>query len=691
MLANLPLLISVGGGLVVLAILFFLVRLVLSQGDNPSSRIDKLLGQRKIMEASRLLVEAGRDGEAIDLLIGERRLAEAARVYLRIGNHERAAELFTKIGDHEAAANSYRKVGRIVDAAKALEQIHGYEESGDLYVQAKDYKQAARMYNKGKQYKKAGDLLLRLGDKKRAAALLAKHYTQIGDLDKAGKHFLLSGKLKQAGETFYKAGEFDKAAQIFEKLGEFRLAAKARLQAGETLAAAEALEKVGDLAAAIRLYEAADEWNKVVELYKRQRNWAALGNIMMRLEKYDLAVEFFKRITPLEEDYMESAMSLASILEGQGDIKESIKKYTEILNFRGVNVQTSKALFAMATLCERTNRADQALPMLRQFDAVGPVAEKAKNWLERLENMVISGAQTMAVNIETMSEEEARQGKVEFELPKRDSIAERYDVVDKIGQGGHGVIYKAFDKTLGRHVVLKFLFRNQVPDDVAKRYFLREAMTTAVLNHPNIVTLYDMGQVGENLYLSMEFIDGITLEDKIRDHSGVLPLDYVASVTYQLCDALQYAHDKSIIHRDIKPGNVMLTGMRKDNVKLMDFGLAKALDENPSKTLIICGTPLYMSPEQIVGDFVDHLSDIYSLGILIFQLLTGKTPFPSANILAHHQFTPAPHPTTLRKEIPVEAGDIVLKALEKARENRYQKASEFAVDLGAALGFPLDE
>ena len=691
MLANLPILFTVGGGIVILAIVFFVVRIMIIARRDPYSEVDRFLGQRKIMEASRLLVELGRTSEAIDLLIEERRLAEAARVYLRVGNHERAAELFAKVGDHEAAANSFRKVGRFPEAAMALEKIHRYEDAGDLYVQAKELKQGARMYNKGKQYKKAGDLLLRLGDKKRAAALLGRHYMQIGELDKAGKHFLLSGKLKQAGETFFKAGEFNKAAQIFEKLGEFRLSAKARLQAGETRAAAEALEKVGDLAGAIRLYEAADEWNKVVELYKRQQNWAALGNIMMRLEKYDLAIEFFKRITPLEEDYMESAMSLAAILESQGDVKESLKKYSEILNFRGVNIQTSKALFALATLCERTNRADEALPMLRQLDVEGPAAEKAKNWLERLENMMIAGAQTMAVNIETVSEEEAKQGKVDFELPKKESIADRYDVVDKIGQGGHGVIYKAFDKTLGRDVVLKFLFRNQVPDEVAKRYFLREAKTTAVLNHPNIVTLYDMGQVGENLYLSMEFIDGITMEDKLRDSDGILPLDYVASVTYQLCDALQYAHNKTIIHRDIKPGNVMLTGMRKDNVKLMDFGLAKALDENPSKTLIICGTPLYMSPEQIVGDFVDHLSDIYSLGILIFQLLTGKTPFPSANILAHHQFTPAPHPTTIRKEIPVEAGDMLLRTLEKARENRYQRAADFATEIGAALGFPLEE
>jgi tRNA A-37 threonylcarbamoyl transferase component Bud32 len=440
------------------------------------------------------------------------------------------------------------------------------------------------------------------------------------------------------------------------------------------------------LKAAIGLFEAAGKWNKVVECYKREKNWHSLGNIMLRLEKYDLAIEFYKRLTPLDEGYLEAAMSMASILEGQGDFGGAIKKYGEILEFKGLSVSNAPALFALCTLCEKNAQPEAALRYVRQFKASGPVEEQARNWEKRLEQMVITSAQTMAVGIEVANEDDVKKSdKVEVAMPQKAGISDRYETVDKIGQGGHGVIYKAFDKILGREVVLKFLFRNQVPSDMARRYFLREAKTTASLNHPNIVTLYDMGQIGDNLYIAMEFIDGMTLEDKMRQVGGPIPFPEAVRIIDQLSEALQYAHDKTIIHRDIKPGNVMLTGPNKDLVKLMDFGLAKALDENPHKTLIICGTPLYMSPEQIVGDFVDHVSDIYSLGVMVFQIFTGRTPFPAANILAHHQFSPPPHPTTVNKQIPIEVGDVILRALEKKREARYQSARQLAQDLKAAL------
>ena len=679
-------LVFVLGGAGVLALILFLVLLLRRPPPSLEDNVARLTAEHKIGEASKLLVDDGRFQEAISLLVQHRRMREAGKIYLRVGDHQQAAKVFSSLKDHETAANCLLKAGDKVGAANEYQKGGLHELSASMFLQAGKMSEAARSYLGAKQYQKAAAVYREMGQKKKAAAIMAAWYKTTGDYLNAGKNLYVAGKLKEAALAFAKAGIHDKAAQLFEKIGEFKLAAKARLQLGEIEVAAEHLERIGETKAAIGLFEAAGKWNRVVECYKREKNWLALGNIMMRLEKYDLAIEFFKRLTPLDEGYKESAMSMASILEGQGDFEGAIKKYTEILEFKGLSVANAPALFALCTLCEKNNQPDVPLSYLRQFNASGTVGEKADNWKNRLEQLVITAAQTMAVGLEVADEDDVRKdaSKMDFQMPQKTGVADRYETIDKIGQGGHGVIYKAFDKVLGREVVLKFLFRNQVPSEMAQRYFLREAKTTASLNHPNIVTLFDMGQIGDNLYIAMEFIDGITLEDLLKQHDNKVPVDEVMQIVHQLCDCLQYAHDKSIIHRDIKPGNVMLTGANNSQLKLMDFGLAKALDENPHKTLIICGTPLYMSPEQIVGDFVDHLSDIYSLGVLVFQLFTGRTPFPAANILAHHQFSPPPHPTTINKEIPVEVGDVILKCLEKKREDRFQRSQDFAASLKEA-------
>jgi tetratricopeptide (TPR) repeat protein len=364
--SSLPTSLVIGGG-VAAAMTLPLLWFFLHRRRHSAAQVGRLLRQRRIVEACWLLVELGRPEEAVERLLSERRLAEAARVHMEIGDYGRAAELLTRIGDHEAAAAAFRRNGDRSEAAKALERSHRYEDAGDLYVTVQQMRNAARMYRKAGEYKKAGDILHQLGETHRGAYLLGIHYTEAGELDKAGRCFLRAGKLKRAGAAFSKAGDFLNAAKVFDRLGEPGLAAEARGKAGGTLAAAETLERAGELARAIPLYEAAGQWNKVVALHKRLQNWAALGNIMVSLDKEDLAVEFFRRVKPQDEGHVESTMSLAALLERRGDIDEAIQKYSEILNFHGLGGSTSAALIALTALCERTNRSrDAVMPQAAQ-------------------------------------------------------------------------------------------------------------------------------------------------------------------------------------------------------------------------------------------------------------------------------------------------------------------------------------
>jgi len=680
--------IAVIGALAVAVLAFMLLK---RPPPSVDQQVAELLDQGKVSDASRLLLDNERAEEGVQVLIKYRRMREAGRILLHIGDHKRAAEVFASLRDHETAANAHLKAGDRKAAALEYRKAGQLEVAANTMYQIGQHAEAAKIFLEAKQLQKAAAVLTELGQTKAAAAVMGSWYSSSGDHRAAAKSYLKAGRIREAAHECVAAGKHDKAAVLFEKLGEFASAAKAHMQAGNPEAAALHFERVGDMKTAIRLFEAAGKWNKVVECHKRDKNWLALGNIMMRLEKYDLAIEFFKRLTPLDEGYNEAAMSQAAILESLGDTEAAKAKYKEIIEFKGLTVANSQALFALCTLCEKTNSPDVPLQYLRQFGASGAVGEKVQMWIERFQALVITSAQTIMSNMEVGNEDVLQAGaapaaaKAESPIAARTGIADRYEVVDKIGQGGHGVIYKAFDKILGREVVLKFLFRNQVPSEMARRYFLREAKTTASLNHQNIVTLYDMGQIGDNLFIAMEYLQGITLEDYLREHGNDRNYNELIYIIEQLCSALQYAHDRHIIHRDIKPGNVMLIGPDRTTVKLMDFGLAKALDDNPHKTQIICGTPLYMSPEQIVGDFVDHLSDIYSLGILVFQLFTGKTPFPAANILAHQQFTAPPHPTTVNSQVPLAVGEVILKAIEKKRENRYQRSMDLSDAIKAAL------
>ena len=264
----------------------------------------------------------------------------------------------------------------------------------------------------------------------------------------------------------------------------------------------------------------------------------------------------------------------------------------------------------------------------------------------------------------------------EADPPAVQVLERRYEFKGQVGQGGNGVVYRAVDRALGREVVVKFLHQALLPTEVARKYFKREAKTAASLNHPNIVTIFDIGQEDETLYFSMEIVEGQTLADLIVESGGTLTHKQALPLVDQLCKALDYAHERQVIHRDIKPGNIMVTD---GHVKLLDFGLAKALDENPDKSVFLCGTPFYMSPEQIRRDFLDHRTDIYSLGCLLYVMYTGDVPFPEGNVFYHHQHTEPPTPESLVVNgLPPGVSDVLLKTLAKDREQRFQRAGEVA-------------
>jgi eukaryotic-like serine/threonine-protein kinase len=260
----------------------------------------------------------------------------------------------------------------------------------------------------------------------------------------------------------------------------------------------------------------------------------------------------------------------------------------------------------------------------------------------------------------------------------------RYEVIGELGQGAMGVVYKAKDPLIDRVVAIKTINLGLAMDEKEEYEgrFYQEAKAAGRLNHPNIVTIYDVGKSGDVAYIAMEFLEGRELRDVLKEGT-LLPVEQVLNIVAQVAQGLAYAHEHDIIHRDVKPSNIMV--IRDGNVKITDFGIARMASSSVrTQTGMVLGSPKYMSPEQVMGKTIDQRSDIFSLGVMLYEMLTGQAPFDGENVNAiMYQTLNAitPPPSTLNPSVPEMVNFIVAKALAKKVEDRYQNAKDFAEDL----------
>ncbi|NPC55070.1 CHASE2 domain-containing protein [Caenimonas sp. S4] len=267
----------------------------------------------------------------------------------------------------------------------------------------------------------------------------------------------------------------------------------------------------------------------------------------------------------------------------------------------------------------------------------------------------------------------------------------RYQVEKELGKGAMGVVYLGKDPKIGRVVAIKTMalsqeFEGEELTDARERFF-REAETAGRLQHQNIVTIFDAGEEHDLAYIAMEFLKGKDLVAFCKD-GQLLPMPKVLSIVARVAEALAYAHRQNVVHRDIKPANIMYE-LDSDTVKVTDFGIARITDSSKTKTGLVLGTPSFMSPEQIAGKKVDGRSDLYSLGVMLFQMLTGVLPFRGdsmAELMYKIAQEEAPDIRVIRKDISERLANVVALSLSKRSETRYQNGDQFAADLRSVLG-----
>lgn len=262
----------------------------------------------------------------------------------------------------------------------------------------------------------------------------------------------------------------------------------------------------------------------------------------------------------------------------------------------------------------------------------------------------------------------------------------RYQVLSELGRGGMGIVFQAYDKQLKEQVAIKLLSPLLSTDQEALERLTREVSLARRVTHPNVIRIHDLSEVNGLHYVSMEYFGGTNLKEHLK-RSGPLSLLSAYQILSQVCDGLEAAHSQGVIHRDLKAQNIMIGA--SGQIKIIDFGLARSMRlEGMTATGLIMGTPEYMAPEQVAGKHVDERTDIYALGVMLFEMLTGRLPFTGDSAIAvgfQQMKDPPPAPRSINPQIPESVERIILKALEKNPIHRYRTASEIRNEFAATL------
>lgn len=522
----------------------------------------------------------------------------------------------------------------------------------------------------------------------------------VGDRPAAERVKALS--LRRRGDTLA-------AAQVLEDAGMHAESVQLRLeeapagaevsgdlleQGGEHERAGEAFEASGDLPAAARNYELAYAYQRAADCYesigdteKVLEMLEALGDVFEagaragNAGQVDRAIYNLQQVDGRHRQYSEACRLLAEMLTLRGEVDLAVLKYGEAMEIWGNENAPLELQQSYAELLEQADRELEALDVyesIRRRDVhFGDVATRIETIRKHVSTMEEqSGTQTA---LTPAAEGAADASSETAQIGDENS---RYEILDELGRGGMGVVFRARDRHLGRVVALKVLPDNLRQHPQAVKLFLREARAAAALNHQNIVTLFDAGQEGDAYFLTMECLEGSGLEAVLASR-GALPTKAAATVALQVAAGLDYAQRAKIVHRDIKPSNLFLT--RDRTVKIMDFGLAKMVEEVRRGSTVIGGTPNFMAPEQATGGDVDHRTDLYALGGTLFELVTGSVPFESGDVVYHHVHTPPPDARERNLEVPEVMAALILDLMAKNPDERVQSARELASRLQAIL------
>ncbi len=505
------------------------------------------------------------------------------------------------------------------------------------------------------------------GQTEAAHRMRATLYRRQGRHQEAAREFEAGGQLEDAAEMRASGSDFGGSAELFEQAGDPARAADAYHSAGAFADAARCYELAYDYPRAVECWREIGDRERELQLQEKLGEYLEGARLARELGDADRALSLLGHIDSRHAAFAEACRIVAEIASERGDFDLAASKLEEAIGDGGAETASVEMLEAYAGALERAARHAQALSayeILRRRDAS---RSDVSTHIQRLRQEIASAS---------VASPASQDGPRSATAPQES----RYELLDELGRGGMGVVYKARDKRLGRIVALKRLPENLRHHPQAVALFEREARAAAALNHRNIVTLFDAGEENGTYFLSMELLEGRPL-NAILTKSGRLRAMDVLRLGVQICAGLHVAHERRIVHRDIKAANLFFTNERV--VKIMDFGIAKSLEEVRRQATVIGGTPYYMAPEQAAGRAVDHRADLYALGVTFFQLATGALPFPDGDVSYRHRHETPPDPREISVDLPERLAQIILALMAKRPDHRPASAAQVGEELRA--------
>ncbi len=700
----------VGGGFAIRRMLQRFSSAQKAEPSKPSSDWQRALADGDVDKAARLALDAGDWVKAGELLLELGRPADAARAF-RSGKHwEQAAELFEKAGDDNAAAQCYKRAGHNRRLLKVLIRLEDWAAAAEAAEQVGDKAAAADHYVKAGKTDKAAVLYRAAGQPHKALPIEAEVLEAAGEFSEAAERWIQAQDPARALICLEKTGDHLNWGRLLGQMGQTDAAVEHLSEAGAFAEAAGLLARAGAYRKAAVYFQRAGDTERVIECLLREGDRLAVVKLRLASGMKDEALRVAKSATPADAGYVELSKMAAEIMFESGDMVGGGRLLLTLLKAsvsseerQDFGRQAIEAFLSAGDHVSARAAIDRLVPMATVgselegwlSDVSAKLAPKpgsdatpgARPATSRLTAPLPQAGQLAAENTQTaMDDGDALAGDLPEPgwppgVPAR--LGARYGGLARLGQGGNGIVFRATDKLLGRQVVLKFMIEGTMPTEVARRYFLREVQLAAALNHPNIVHIYDMGEADGVPWYCMEFVDGQPLTSHLSHGVPIADKKWLCNILDQLCEALDHAHAQGMVHRDIKPDNILVD--KQGKVKLLDFGLARVLNEGFGENSVLAGTPYYMAPEQLDGSAVDHRADIYALGVILFRMCTGYLPFVTGNVFVSHAVDPVPDPRGYNPGLPSEVVEVIFRTMAKRPVERFDSAKPIAQAVRAAF------